>query len=282
MAVVVLSVVASVLAGGGVWLLWSSLVDPPPVKSRRAGERRRPTVPITAEAATGVLSAAVVSGVAGWALFAGVVPAAALAAFGATFPLGALRRRDRQRRLEAAGSWPRVLEEIRMRTGSLGRSIPQALWESGRHGPDLWLPAFRAAEREWMLTTDLERTLALLRHLLDDPTADVVCETLLTAQELGGADLDLRLADLIEDRMLDAESRRDAESRLAGVRFARRFVLLVPLGMTLAGLTIGTGRQAYSSAGGQLAVLIGVVAVAGCWWWSGRLMRLPEPPRTFQ
>lgn len=289
---------ATVLAAGGVWLIWTARRDS---RSRLATMPRGTAMAAVARAArlgrlsgagdlrslnaetmTGILAAAVAGGTIGWILFAAALPALAVAAFGATFPIAAVHRRQLARRSEAAMAWPRVLEEVRMRSGSLGRSIPQALWEAGRHVPELWVPAFRAAEREWLLTTDFERTLTLLRHQLDDPTADVVCETLLTAHELGGTDLDSRLADLIEDRVVDAESRRDADSRLAGVRFARRFVLLVPLGMTLAGLTIGTGRQAYTSPGGQLAVVVGVVAVAGCWWWSSRLMRLPDPPRIFR
>jgi tight adherence protein B len=88
--------------------------------------------------------------------------------------------------------------------------------------------------------------------------------------------------DLIEDQIIDLQGRKDAASRQAGVRFARRFVLLVPLGMTLAGLSIGTGRRAYETPGGQLAVVIGLVAVVLCWLWSGRLMRVPEQPRVFQ
>ena len=58
-------------------------------------------------------------------------------------------------------------------------------------------------------------------------------------------------------------------------------MLIVPLGMTLAGLSIGTGRQAYQSAGGQVAVAAGLLMVAGCWLWAGRLMRLPEEERVF-
>lgn len=102
------------------------------------------------------------------------------------------------------------------------------------------------------------------------------------AHEVGGGDLDARLGDLIEDRVADLQHRKDAESRQAGVRFARRFVLLVPLGMALAGLSIGSGRAAYESAGGQVAVAIGLAAVVACWVWSGRLMRLPAEPRVFR
>jgi tight adherence protein B len=171
---------------------------------------------------------------------------------------------------------------LRLRTGSLGQSIPQALFEVGRRAPAEWRPAFTAAEREWLLTTDFPRTVALLKDLLGDPSVDAVCETLVVANEVGGGELDARLVDLIEDRLVDLHGRRDAESRQAGVRFARRFVLVVPLGMALAGLTIGTGRSAYQTTGGQLAVAAGLLAVALCWLWSGRLMRLPPEPRVFR
>ena len=55
-----------------------------------------------------------------------------------------------------------------------------------------------------------------------------------------------------------------------------------PLGMAVAGLSIGTGRHAYATAGGQLAVAVGLLAVAACWIWSGRIMRVPQPPRVFR
>lgn len=65
------------------------------------------------------------------------------------------------------------------------------------------------------------------------------------------------------------------------MRFARRFVLIVPLGMTMAGLSIGTGRDSYQTVGGQVAVAAGLLVVAGCWLWAGRLMKLPEEERVF-
>ncbi len=234
------------------------------------------------EVGAAVVVMALVGGGGAWLLFGGVVPALFVAAFSATFPVAAERRRIQARLDSAVEEWPRMLEEIRLRTGSLGRSVPQALFEGGRNGPEGWRPVFDAAEREWLLTVDFARTVAILKSGLSDPTADAVFETLLMAHEIGGTDLDTKLADLIEDRTIDLQSRRDANSRLAGVRFARRFVVVVPLGMAVSGLTIGTGRQAYETAGGQMAVVIALAAVAACWWWSGRLMRLPGSPRVFR
>ena len=216
-----------------------------------------------------------------YALFAGALPALVAGLFGATFPVASYRARRERRRSEAREAWPRLIEELRLQTGSLGRSIPQGLFDVGRHAPAELRPAFAAAEREWLLSTDFPRTVAVLKERLADATADTTLETLLVAYEVGGSDLDRRLSALVEDRVQDLQGRKDAQARQAGVRFARRFVLLVPLGMTLAGLSIGTGRQAYQTLGGQIAVAGGLIVVAVCWLWAGRLMRLPEERRVF-
>lgn len=227
-------------------------------------------------AALGLLSAGV-----SYVLFGGWLTTLVAGMLGALGPIGAYRSRRSRRRSEAREAWPRLIEEIRVLTGAGGRSIPQALVEVGRRAPEELRAAFAAAEREWLVTTDFEATVAVLKRALGDPTADATAETLLVAHQIGGADLDRRLAALLEDRILDVQGRKDARAKQAGVRFARRFVLAVPIGMALAGLSIGSGRSAYQSPLGQLAVLVGLAAVAGCWGWAGWLLRLPEEERVF-
>jgi tight adherence protein B len=288
--------VAAVLASTGAYLIYTSAAygwrGIGPSVADRKRDRRQSVRVWLAQAGLGEVGAGefvaavgvlfVAGGSAAFALFGGSVAALLGAALAACVPVSWYRGR-RQRRLAAAtAAWPRLLGELRLLTGAAGRSIPQALFEVGRRAPSEWRTAFAAAEREWLLTTDFAATMALLKERLADPTADVVCETLLVAHEVGGSGLDGRLEELIEDRRGDLQGRQDAASRLAGVRFARRFVLLVPLGMTLAGLSIGAGRQAYQTLGGQVAVAVGLLAVAVCWVWSGRLMRVPEPPRVFR
>jgi tight adherence protein B len=216
----------------------------------------------------------------GFAVF-GFLPGLAVGAFAASLPIRTFRKRRDDRLAKAQEAWPRMIEEIRIQAASLGRSIPQALFEVGRRGPIELRPAFEAAHREWLLSTDFERTVAVLKERLADPTADAACETLLIAHELGGADLERRLEALAEDRRQDMQNRKDARARQAGARFARRFVLIVPMGMALVGLTIGTGRHAYQTPGGQIGVLIALGVIAFCWVWAGRLMRLPEERRVF-
>lgn len=219
-----------------------------------------------------LLSFAVFGGVAS-SVFAGV-------AF-ATVPPLVYRQRRAARLAAAQEAWPRMIEEIRVLTGHAGTSIPQALFQVGRRAPLELRDAFDSAHREWLLTTDFARALTVLQAKLADPTADAACETLLTAHEIGGVELDRRLVDLADDRLADVQGRKDARAKQAGARFARGFVLIVPLGMALVGLTIGEGRTAYQSAGGQAAVLLGFLVMTICWWWAGRIMTIPSEQRVF-
>jgi tight adherence protein B len=290
----VIGVLAAALAAYGVFLVWSARClgwtgfgfGPRQPRRRRTPlaehlERAglsgvRPSQLAGTSAAVSLLAGSL-----GFILFGGLIPAAICAAFATGFPVASVRARRSTRTAEAREAWPRMLEELRLLTGSLGRSLPQALFEVGRRAPGEMRPAFRRAEREWLLTTDFPRTLDLLKSSLADATVDAICETLLVANDVGGGGLDRRLSALIEDRIEDVGARKDAIAKQAGVKFARRFVLVVPLGMALAGLSIGNGRSSYQSPTGQLAVVVGLASIAACWAWSGRLLRLPAEPRVF-
>jgi len=282
----------------GVHLLYSAValrwtgIGPGPRTARDPDRRRRTprdwlvqagldeVAPLEFGAVVGLL--AVVGLALGFAVFGALLPALALGIFAGSFPIASYRNRRRARRAIAQEAWPRMIEEIRILTGSLGRSVPQALFEVGRRGPAELRPAFEAAHREWLVSTDFPRTVAVLKDRLADPTADATCETLLVAHEIGGSDLDRRLRDLIEDRIQDVQGRKDARAKQAGVRFARTFVLIVPLGMAAAGVSVGEGRDAYREPTGQLAVVIAIGLVVLCWVWAGSIMRIPEEERVFE
>lgn len=287
-------------AAYGTWLVWTALAlrwkglrpgprvttgrQRTPIAQRVAEALARAGAPGVRPVEVAVTSVVVVGSVAAgaFALFGGLLPPIAAAVCAGFVPLALYRARYERRREVAHDAWPRMIEEIRLLTGSVGMSIPQAFLDVGRRGPEPLRLAFAAAEREWRMTTDFTRTTAVLSEQLADPTADMVCETLLVAHEVGGADLEARLAALAEDRAEDLRHRKDARAAQAGVRFARRFVLAVPLGMALCGLSIGTGRRAYSTGAGQVLVVVGISAMAGCWAWAGHLLRLPTEDRVFR
>lgn len=217
----------------------------------------------------------------GLALFGGVLAGLILAGFAATAPIALARLRYERITTRAHQAWPSLIEEIRLLTGTLGRSIPQATFEAGARAPEGLRAAFDDAHRDWLISTDFASSLEVLKSRLQNNTADIVAETLLTAHELGGGEVGRRLGALAEDRLTDQQHRRDAVARQAGVKFARWFVLIVPFGMALAGLSIGNGRAAYAETTGQLLVAFSLALIIICWVWAGRIMRLPDEERVF-
>lgn len=286
----------ALLAAYGVFLLWTGFVfgwrgvgpstRTAPGRSRRAQlEDALVQAGLERIGLTEFLAVAAVLFVVGagltWVVLPGVAAPAVVGLVASSFPVLSARAR-RHRRVELArDAWPRLIEEVRIQAVSLGRSIPQALFVVGQRAPGEMRPAFEAAHREWLISTDFDRTLAVLKDRLADPTADAVCETLLIAHQVGGTDVGRRLTALIEDRVLDLQGRKDARARQAGARFARWFVLAVPVGMALVGQTIAGGRGAYTSPGAQVMVLLALAMIAGCWVWAGRLMALPTEERVF-
>jgi tight adherence protein B len=51
--------------------------------------------------------------------------------------------------------------------------------------------------------------------------------------------------------------------------------------MAVAGMSVGTGRDAYQTPTGQALVVLGIALVVACWLWAGRLLKLPEEERVF-
>ena len=187
-----LGVVAAVLASLGAYLIYTSAVFGwQGIGPRRFYRSKRPRHSMqvwlrqaglgqvgAGEFAAAIVVLFVVGALGAYVLFDGVLPALIAGCLAACIPVASYRARRRTRMADAADAWPRMLEELRLLTGSVGRSIPQALFEVGRRAPNEWRPAFAAAEREWLLTTDFAATTSLLKDGLADPTGDVVCETL--------------------------------------------------------------------------------------------------------
>ena len=287
----------ALIAAYGVFLLWTAVslrwsglgvgpsVQPQSIRRRRSFQTvlvqaGLPDVrPAELAVACGVLLLLGISVT--WVVFGGIIVPLLVGVVVAGLPLAAARRRQQHRKELAREAWPHLIEEMRLQTSSLGRSLPQALIAVGRRSPSELQPAFAQAEREWFLSTDFARTVEALKAELADPTADAVCETLLVAHAVGGSDVDSRLQALIDDRIQDLQGRKDARAKQAGARFARRFVIGVPIGMALAGLTIGDGRDAFATPLGQAAALVALALMGGCWLWAGRIMRLPAEERVF-
>src|SRR4051812_42935362 len=162
---VVTALAVTVAGAYGVWLIYTAAVfgwrgvRPGPALARRR-QPRRTAADWLAQAGLQDVGVSEFSAVVGalfvvgagvaFALFGGVLPPLTAGLLAGLTPVASYRGRRERRRAAARESWPRMIEEMRLLTGSLGRSIPQALFDVGRTAPADMHPAFRAAEREWL------------------------------------------------------------------------------------------------------------------------------------
>ena len=128
-----------------------------------------------------------------------------------------------------------------------GARSPRRCSRSAGAAPGRAATGLRAAQREWLLSTDFERTVAVLKAQARRPHRRRRVRDAARRPRARRHRLDRRLAALAEDRIQDTQGRKDARAKQAGVRFARRFVLIVPVGMALAGMSVGNGRSAYQT-----------------------------------
>ena len=259
-------------------LRWSGVMPGP---NRGRGRGRRLGLPRLTGMSVRAISLGTAGALAALALFGTLLPAAISGALCTAIAVVSARAELDRRQHRIAAAWPAILDETRVLAGAAGRPIPQSLFEVGRRAAPGVREAFGTAQREWQASTDFGRALGVLKAELAEPSSDVICETLLVAHQVGGSGVDRRLEALIEDRVRELDLRRDATSRQAGARFAREFVLIVPVGMSLVGLSLGTGRAAYESGTAQAIVAVAIGVIAVCWMWAGRILRLPRAQRMF-
>ena len=218
-----------------------------------------------------------------------LVAAGATAAFTASFPFasvaalgtwmvtvrGTTSFETRRLRVAAMRAWPEILGETELRVASLGSPLALSLFSSARSADVRLTPAFAQAERAYAITGSLPAALSELAGLLPDGGSHYVCELLSVVASAPGGEVARLLGQLRADMAAERERTLEYSARLAGLRFARLFVFIVPAGMTLAGAGIA-GISAYRSGAGRAGIAFSAVVLALCWAWASRLGRAPS------
>lgn len=171
-------------------------------------------------------------------------------------------------------AWPTVLDELRIRVTTLGQAIPQALFRSASSFGTQIEAVFADCERLWQLSGDFGLASSALDAALGDSASSSVLQTILLCHRTGGSDTEARIIELREIRSAELRTFKEAEAKLASVRFARNFVLVVPICMAVVGLAIGGGFNAYRTPWGIGLSIFAILILAGCWMWSAKLMTI--------
>ena len=203
------------------------------------------------------------------------VMAAAAAGY---LPFLLIKRRVGARAKALRVCWPDAVDAL-VSAVRAGMSLPEALVDLARRGPEPLRPAFAVFAAEHRATGSFALALDTLQDYLADPVADRVIASLRIAREVGGTDLGTVLRTLSTLLREDARTRGDIEARQSWTVSAARMAVAAPW-ITLAMLcTRPEAVAAYNSWSGALVIaLAGVLSFAAY-----RVMlaigRLPIEPR---
>lgn len=171
-------------------------------------------------------------------------------------------------RLEALASWTESLRDTIAGAIGLEQAIPATAANAGAAiRPSLNLLVDRLRIRE-----PLPNALMAFADDLDDPSADVVCASLILNARLRGPGLRDVLTALAGSIREELDMRRRIEASRKSIRRSVRIVLLIVLGvMGLLSLFNKAYVEPYDSAGGQLALTIVALLMLGGLLWLRRL-----------
>ncbi|MBK9740802.1 MAG: type II secretion system F family protein [Actinobacteria bacterium] len=223
-------------------------------------------------------AAAMVTGVG--ALVITAVPMAALiaAVVAGCLPVALLRRRAAQRRQALRRCWPEAVDTL-VSGVRAGLSLPEALGDLARNGPEPLRAACAVFSAEYRATGSFAAALDVLQERLADPVADRVVASLRIARDVGGTDLGLVLRTLSALLREDARTRGEIEARQSWTVSAARLAVAAPW-LTLALLcTRPEAVRAYGSAAGALVLAIAAALSLVAYRAMIRIGRLPSEPR---
>lgn len=273
------------LIGIGLLLVWAGLVgDARPVRSRRSGRMTRlvEQAAIARMTLGSLVGACLASGlvIGSLVLIVTAVPmAAALAGVLCGYlPIALLKRRVALRMRALRVCWPDAVDML-MSAVRAGMSLPEALADLSRRGPEPLRPAFAIFAAEYRATGSFFTALDVLQEFMADPVADRVIASLRIAREVGGTDLGTVLRTLSSLLREDARTRGDIEARQSWTVSAARISVAAPW-LTLAFLsTRPEGVAAYRSVTGAVVLLIAALTTVVAYRLMIMIGRLPSEPR---
>jgi tight adherence protein B len=196
-----------------------------------------------------------------WSISNAMVPAGAIGAVVCVLPPILLRALARRRRTQLRELWPEVVDHMNSAIRA-GMSLPEALAQVGRRGPEELRPPFDDFGRDYQLSGNFTSSLDRLKDRLADPVADRIVEALRVTRDVGGTDLGLLLRTLSAFLREDARTRAELEARQSWTVNASRLALAAPWIVLALMSTRPQAAQAYDSTAGLVVILAaGLVSV---------------------
>ena len=281
------------VAGLGLLSIWWSLweqdgQEPRRGRISRAMERLRDD--LVAVGLTSVPPAAVPALSAGlglvvaaalWATSSAVVPSLTIGAVSTVLPVVFLRSAARRRATALREVWPEAVDHINSAIRA-GLSLPEALVQLSRKGPEELRPAFHEFSLDYQASGDFAACLDRLKVRLADPVGDRIVEALRITRDVGGTDLGGLLRTLASFLREDARTRAELEARQSWTVNAARLALAAPWLVLALMSTRPQAAQAYDSSLGMAMIVIGAVVSLIAYRVMLLIARLPQDERVLR
>lgn len=216
-----------------------------------------------------------------WAISGAVVPSLAIGIGASVLPVLVLRSAARRRTTAMREVWPEAVDHVNSAIRA-GLSLPEALVQLSRKGPEELRPAFTEFALDYQTSGDFANSLDRLKVRLADPVGDRIVEALRITRDVGGTDLGSLLRTLSAFLREDARTRAELEARQSWTVNAARLALVAPWVVLGLMATRPQAAQAYDSTMGLVLIVVG----AGVSFVAYRVMlqiaRLPQDERVLR
>ena len=216
-----------------------------------------------------------------WAISGAVVPALAIGIGASALPVLVLRSAALRRTTAMREVWPEAVDHVNSAIRA-GLSLPEALVQLSRKGPEELRPAFTEFALDYQASGDFASCLDRLKIRLADPVGDRIVEALRITRDVGGTDLGGLLRTLSAFLREDARTRAELEARQSWTVNAARLALAAPWIVLGLMATRPQAAQAYDSTMGLVLIAVG----AGVSFIAYRVMlqiaRLPQDERVLR
>jgi tight adherence protein B len=211
-----------------------------------------------------------------------IIPVPAIAPLGVALGLGvpviALSSVRDSRRRRARALWPDVIDSIRVSLRS-GSTLLESVSAAAAIVPAEWRSAWDGLETDLRRGSDAESALRRLQHVLADPIADRVVESLAVAREFGGTELPAVLSELARSIQKEQGIRDEARTRQSWVRHAATLGVIAPWVVLALLASRPENRDAYASASGSVLIVASAGATVVAYFVMTALGSLREPRR---
>jgi tight adherence protein B len=198
-----------------------------------------------------------------------------LSAIGIILAWGAIREPMKPRKFKKTGNqkllvktkkvpaelWPDVVDDLASAIRA-GLSLPQAVIELCKSGPEQLRPAFQLCRDQYQATGDFNAGLNLIAKNLEDSQADKFVASLQIAHEVGGADLGVLLRTLSEVMREELVLRGEIVARQSWTVNGAKLAVAAPWVTALVLSTRETAANVYMSASGiRMLAICAIVSV---------------------